>query len=166
MARFEAEQTVTQSLLERLIDRDPGVQSEPAPSRAQSVRLLKASLRRDVEWLLNTRRTPEPADDAYPELARSSFNFGLPDVTTLSYTSGKDRARLARMLESTLAVFEPRLDRIKVTALDPGTTNAHVLRFQIEGLLLMDPAPEHISFDTVLQLSSGEYQVKGEQSAG
>jgi type VI secretion system protein ImpF len=35
------------------------------------------------------------------------------------------------------------------------------LRFQIEGLLIMDPAPEHISFDTVLQLASGEYQVKG-----
>jgi type VI secretion system protein ImpF len=41
-----------------------------------------------------------------------------------------------------------------------------VLRFQIQGLLDMDPAPEHISFDTVLQLSSGEYQVRGEPSAG
>jgi type VI secretion system protein ImpF len=41
-----------------------------------------------------------------------------------------------------------------------------VLRFQIEGLLDMDPAPERISFDTVLQLSSGEYQVKGDPSAG
>jgi len=29
----------------------------------------------------------------------------------------------------------------------------------------MDPAPEMITFDTVLQLSSGEYQVTGEPSA-
>ena len=29
-------------------------------------------------------------------------------------------------------------------------------------LLLMDPAPEHISFDTVLQLNNGSYQVKGD----
>jgi hypothetical protein len=29
----------------------------------------------------------------------------------------------------------------------------------------MDPAPEHVSFDTVLQLTSGEYQVKGEPGA-
>ena len=36
----------------------------------------------------------------------------------------------------------------------------------IEGLLQMDPSPEHISFDTTLQLSSGEYQVKGDSSAG
>ena len=42
----------------------------------------------------------------------------------------------------------------------------HILRFQIEGMLDMDPAPEHISFDTVLQLSSGEYQVKGDPNAG
>jgi hypothetical protein len=30
----------------------------------------------------------------------------------------------------------------------------------------MDPAPELISFDTVLQLSSGQYQVKGDSGAG
>jgi predicted component of type VI protein secretion system len=32
--------------------------------------------------------------------------------------------------------------------------------------LEMDPAPEHISFDTTLQLSSGQYEVKGDPSAG
>ena len=37
-----------------------------------------------------------------------------------------------------------------------------VLRFQIEALLKMDPAPEQVLFDTVLQLNSGEYQVKGD----
>jgi type VI secretion system protein ImpF len=37
-----------------------------------------------------------------------------------------------------------------------------VLRFQIEALLKMDPAPEQVLFDTLLQLNSGEYQVKGE----
>ena len=66
MARWEPEQTVTQSVLERLIDRDPGAQSEPAPTRAQTVRLLRASVRRDLEWLLNTRRTPAAADEAIP----------------------------------------------------------------------------------------------------
>ena len=39
------------------------------------------------------------------------------------------------------------------------------LLFQIEGLLQMDPAPEQVSFDTTLQLSSGEYQIRGERSA-
>jgi hypothetical protein len=32
-------------------------------------------------------------------------------------------------------------------------------------MLQMDPAPEQVSFDTVLQLSSGEYQIRGERGA-
>ena len=53
-----------------------------------------------------------------------------------------------------------------MSLVDSGSNNGRQLRFQIEALLLMDPAPELISFDTVLELASGEYQVKGEQSAG
>lgn len=162
----EIEQNVTQSVLERLIDRDPASPADPPRSHAQSVRQLKISLRRDLEWLLNTRRNPEAATPSFPELQRSLFNFGLPDVTSLSHEASQDRLRLLQMLEATIATFEPRLARVKVTPLDPGRGAAHVLRFQIEGMLLMDPEPEHVSFDTVLQLSSGEYEVKGADGAG
>jgi type VI secretion system protein ImpF len=73
---------------------------------------------------------------------------------------------LVRALETAIAIFEPRLVDVKVTPVDISTTTTRVMRFQIEGLLLMDPAPEQVSFDTVLQLTSGEYQVKGEKNAG
>ncbi len=166
MARWEAEQTVTQSVLDRLIDRDPGTQSEPPPTRAQSVRQLRASVRRDLEWLLNTRCTPEPAGPEYEHLERSLFNYGLPDISSLQWNSPKDRSRLIHMLETAVELFEPRLDRVRVSALDPpGAGRIQVLRFQIEGLLKMDPSPEHIVFDTVLQLTTGQYQVKGESGA-
>ena len=69
------------------------------------------------------------------------------------------------MVESTIATFEPRLKRIKVTPLEAPRGTVHVLRFQIEGMLMMDPEPEHISFDTVLQLASGQYDVKGDAGA-
>jgi type VI secretion system protein ImpF len=166
MARQDPEQIVTQSVLERLIDREPESPTDSPKSYAQSVRQLKASLRRDLEWLLNTRRNPEAADQRMPELARSVFNYGLPDITSLSHESISDRQRLLQIVESTIATFEPRLTRVKVTPLDSGRGAIHVLRFQIEGMLIMDPEPEHISFDTVLQLSSGQYQVKGDASAG
>jgi len=166
MARWEAERTVTLSVIDRLIDREPKVSQEPPLSRAQSVRALKASLRRDLEWLLNTRRTPEPAEDEYEELPHSVFNYGLPDISGVHVQSIKDRQRLGRMLETAIAIFEPRLDRIKVTPLEMPSSRMPVLRFQVEGLLKMDPAPELISFDTFLQLTSGEYQVRGEASAG
>jgi type VI secretion system protein ImpF len=146
MARWEPEQTVTQSVLDRLIDREPESGSEAAPTRAQSVRQLKASLRRDLE--------------------KSLYNFGLPDATSLNWDSARDRGRLARMIEQVLGIFEPRLRGIRVAAIEAAAGAQHVMRFQIEGMLEMDPAPEHISFDTLLQLSSGEYQVKGDLSAG
>jgi type VI secretion system protein ImpF len=166
MARWEPEQTVTQSVLDRLIDRDPSSSSENAPTRAQSVRQLKVSLRRDLEWLLNSRRTPEAVGSEFQELEQSLYNFGLPDVTSLSWDSSRDRGRLARMIEQVLHTFEPRLKSIRVVAAESSAGAQHVMRFQIEGMLDMDPSPEHISFDTLLQLSSGEYQVKGDLGAG
>jgi type VI secretion system protein ImpF len=166
MARWEPEQTVTQSVLERLIDRDPAASSDPMPNRAQSVRQLKASLRRDLEWLLNTRRTPDAVGGEFRELEHSLYNYGLPDVTSLSWDSDRDRTRLARMIEQTLAAFEPRLRQVKVLSVEAAPGAQQIVRFQIEGLLEMDPSPELISFDTVLQLSSGEYRVKGDGSAG
>jgi type VI secretion system protein ImpF len=166
MARWEPEQTVTQSVLDRLIDRDPSTSSENALTRAQSVRQLKVSLRRDLEWLLNSRRTPEAVNGEFQELEQSLYNFGLPDVTSLSWDSSRDRSRLARMIEQVLQTFEPRLSGVRVVAVAAAPGAQHVMRFQIEGLLDMDPSPEHISFDTLLQLSSGEYQVKGDLGAG
>ena len=166
MARWEPEQTVTQSVLDRLIDRDPAATSENPPTRAQSVRQLKSALRRDLEWLLNSRRTPEAVNGEFQELEQSLYNFGLPDVTSLSWDSSRDRSRLGRMIEQVLHTFEPRLSGVRVVAVPSVAGAQHVMRFQIEGLLDMDPSPEHISFDTLLQLSSGEYQVKGDLGAG
>jgi predicted component of type VI protein secretion system len=39
------------------------------------------------------------------------------------------------------------------------------MRFVIHAALKMDPSPERVSFDTVLDLSTGQYAVKGESSA-
>ncbi|MCE5308064.1 MAG: type VI secretion system baseplate subunit TssE [Acidobacteriales bacterium] len=163
MARGDADIAVTTSLLDRLIDLDPGNQADPPATRNQSVRQLKASLRRDLEWLLNTRRTPEEAPETFEHLSHSLFNYGLADVTSLALNSPRDKARLLRTIENVLADFEPRLANVRVRALDEGDNGGpRVLRFQIEGLLIMDPAPEQIFFDSVMQLSTGACQVKGE----
>lgn len=133
-------------------------------TRPQSVRLLKAGLKRDLEWLLNTRRNPDEAKEAYPELKNSLFNYGLPDLTHYSISSARDMNRLAWLLEGCIGAFEPRLEGIKVL-MEPLTEGSRMLRFSIEGMLRMDPAPERVSFDTVLELTSGTYQVKGDGSA-
>lgn len=165
MPRWEPEQTVTLSFLDRLVDYDPKSPADPPPNRARSIRTLKASLRRDLEWLLNTRRRPDAAGKEFKELEKSLYNYGLEDVTSMSWAVHQDKLSLTRMIEQAVAVFEPRISRIKVVSLEAAAGAKHILRFQIEGLLDMDPAPELITFDTVLQLSSGEYQVGGEPGA-
>lgn len=161
MARFEPEANVTLSFIDRLIDLDPANPASEAPlTHAQSVRQLKASLRRDLEWLLNTRRHPDPAGEDSPELENSLYNYGLADIAALAVHSAEDQNRLLWMIESAVATFEPRIQAARVS-LEPVAPNSRVLRFQIEGLLMLDPAPERVSFDTVLELTSGEYAVKG-----
>jgi type VI secretion system protein ImpF len=165
MARADADLTVTQSLVDRLTDKEPRQTSDSPMTRAQSVRDLKRALRRDLEWLLNTRRNPEPAGESMRELSASLYNYGLPDFSTYSVNSPRDRSRLLLELENSVALFEPRLKDVRVTVVEAPSAGNRILHFQIEGMLQMDPAPEQVSFDTVLQLTSGEYQIRGEHSA-
>lgn len=161
MARpsLDANSAVTLSALDRLIDDDPETSVEAAPTRSQSVRQMKEAVRRDLEWLLNTRRIAVPPEESLKEVNRSLYVYGLPDFTAYSLNSAKDQSKLVRFLQSTVKLFEPRLANIRIVPLEDGAPGTRTLRFRIEGLLLMDPAPEHISFDTVLELTSGEYEV-------
>lgn len=156
----ESANAVTLSMLDRLMTKKSSTTGEVSITRSDSVRQLKDGVVRDLEWLLNTRRIAVPPDESLKELNRSVYTFGLPDFTAYSLNSPKDRAKLVRFLQATVKVFEPRLANVRVVPLDEGTPGARTLRFRIEGLLLMDPAPEHVSFDTVLELTSGEYEVR------
>ena len=159
MAQSDAVIAVTPSVLDRLIDRDPTTAVEAASTRSQSVRQVKEALRRDLEWLLNTRRIAVPPSESLKEVNRSVYVYGLPDFAAYSLNSPKDQARLVRFLHSTVKLFEPRLANIRILPLEDNTPGTRTLHFRIEGLLLMDPAPEHVSFDTVLELISGQYEV-------
>lgn len=166
MPRNAAESSATVSVLDRLIDADPKNSYELPMTRSESVRAVKAALRRDLEWLLNARRIAVEPPAAMKELNRSLYMFGLPDLVSFSLSSAKDRARLLRVLQNTVRLFEPRLANVHIVPLDQSDPGRHTLAFRIDGLLIMDPAPEHVSFDTVLELTKGEYVVKGEPDAG
>ncbi len=165
MTSGEAERPVRLSVLDRLIDPDPRAAADPPRTREQSVTELKAALLRDVTWLLNTRRVIEPAPDRYPELQTSVYHYGLPDITSLSGDSLEVRRRLARQVEETIRLFEPRLMGVKVTAADPKGENERRIRFVIEGILRTDPDPERVVFDTVFEPVSGAFEVGGDANA-
>ena len=154
LARAATETLVTQSVLDRLTQ----VEEWPA-TRNKSVRFFRDALKRDLEWLLNTRKPPLPELEAWPAARDSVINYGLPDISSLGLSSASDQRALRMAIETSLRIFEPRLTDVHVT-LESSDTVDRRLRFHIEGNMRLDPAPEEISFDTVLELSSGEYKVK------
>jgi type VI secretion system protein ImpF len=144
----EIERPVRPSVLDRLIDEDPRSNVEPPLTRAQSVRQFKTALRRDLEWLLNARRIITRVPDECPEVVRSVFTFGLPDITSLSKDSHESFERLARLIKSAIDVFEPRLGDVTVNLKEGGSKLLRDVHFVIDGILKLDPMPERVMFDT------------------
>ena len=160
MARIDEEVRIHLSVLDRLVDFEPEVKSEPPASRSKSLRQLKQALKRDLEWLLNTRCTFFVPEE-FPALADSLLSYGLPDFSTLSVRNTEDQHDLVRALETTLRRFEPRLEDVVISVVSSSPLE-RALRFRIEGRLKVDPVPEPVTFDTTLLLGSGNFAVKGE----
>jgi type VI secretion system protein ImpF len=154
LARSNTETLVTQSILDRLME----VEEWPT-TRTQSTRFFRDAVKRDLEWLLNTRQPPLPELAGYPGARASVINYGLPDISSLGLSNASDHRTLRIAIEGCLRNYEPRLMDVRVT-LEGSDTVDRRLRFHIEGNMKLDPAPEEISFDTVLELTSGEYKVK------
>ncbi len=166
MVKREIERTVQPSLLDRLTDDDHRSPADRQVSYGESLRLFKMGVQRDLEWLLNTRRVIEPSPPELVELGRSLYNFGLPDVTSLSRDSIAAKLKLLREVEEALAIFEPRLTNIRIAMVEAdGDQNRRELRFVVEATLRLDPTPEQVVFDTVLQFSSGQYDVEAPKDA-
>jgi type VI secretion system protein ImpF len=159
MPRPDYERAVEQSLLDRLTDLEPAARVEAHLSRAESLRRVRASVRRDIESLLNTVRTNE-APPGFLELQKSLYTYGIPDITSMSLESPQDGQRLLRSLEAAIAQFEPRLCNVRVTSYEKISRKRMSLEFHVEALLLIDPAPERLSFDTVFEVARGVYKVK------
>jgi type VI secretion system protein ImpF len=165
MAQRETTGPVTLTILDRLIDEEPKARTEAALTYSKSLAKLKVGLRRDLENLLNSRQNPDGVPESCVETAKSVHMYGFPDVSSLPANFLYDQNRLVSFLQETLNRFEPRLQGVKVT-LVPATDTSRVVRFVIEGMLMIDPTPEHVVYDAALELTSGSYQVSGDASAG
>ena len=162
MAKRELERTVQASVLDRLTDEDPRSTVDPRVTYAESLRAFKAGVQRDLEWLLNTRRTTDANVEALEEVRKSLYYFGMPDITSMSRDSLPERTQLLQQVEETLALFEPRLGQVRISMAEvEGELHRRELRFIVEATLRLDPTPEQVMFDTVLHFASGQIDVSG-----
>lgn len=159
MSRIKSEVRIKPSVFDRLLDFEPDVMREAPKTRAKSLRELKQAVRRDLEWLLNTRAFPEGIPARLEEVHESLAIFGLPEFSGTSIKNPSDQKRLVRALETAVRVFEPRLMDVRID-FDPPNEVERSLRFRIEAQLKVDPLPEPVTFDTILEIGRGEFEIK------
>jgi predicted component of type VI protein secretion system len=58
-------------------------------------------------------------------------------------------------------MFEPRLTQVAIVPREVQEQSRLILNFTIQALLMLDPVPEEVAYDTVCEVGRGEYQVSG-----
>jgi type VI secretion system protein ImpF len=161
MPRLDIEQPLVPSVLDRLVDLEPKISTEPPASRSRSLVQVKDAVKRDLEWLLNSRQVVADLPDDPGELGRSALTYGLPDLASASLNNPADQARLRRAIGEAIARFEPRLARVEVT-LEPAREHERAIHFRIDALLKVEPEPEPVTFDSLLKLDTKSFVVRGD----
>ncbi|MCK7598878.1 type VI secretion system baseplate subunit TssE [Microbulbifer sp. CAU 1566] len=116
----------------------------------QVLRQLREGVRRDLEYLFNTRFRCLSAPESHENLECSNINFGLPDLSTINLSSAESRKRFCREIERTIINFEPRIRSVKVTTQQNVDVEDPSIRFRVEAVLHINPASEVIVFDSAL----------------
>jgi len=160
MPRPDSEQPLVPSLLDRLIDLEPKISTEPAASRSRSLVQVKEAVKRDLEWLLNSKQAPG-ALTGLPYLDASVWSYGLADLSASSLLSVGDRERLRMAIAAAIRRFEPRLQEVEVTQVEAHASDCSI-RFRIDAMLRVYPAPEPVTFDSMLQLATKAFRVRGD----
>ena len=151
---------MTPSLLDRLQDDQPGASRDPEPVRGrQALQACIQAVRRDLENLLGTRRVHHGFPPTFTELPRSLADYGLPDMTAQNMASQRARDDFLRTVETTIRLFEPRLRNVRVRFADESESLDRTLRFRVEALLRLDPAPERVVFDSQLEPVTGAVRI-------
>jgi type VI secretion system protein ImpF len=162
MAELLPQERLQPSLLDRLTDDVPEARTESREARVLSLTQLRASVMRDVAWLLNTVNLSASQDlSAFRDAEHSTVNFGIPELAGRS-AAGRNVKELERAVRQALIDFEPRIlrDTLRVTVrLQPDQMSRHALTFVIEGDLWAQPVPLNIYLKTEVDLETGTVTV-------
>jgi type VI secretion system protein ImpF len=168
MARAARKDGLRPSILDRLIDDNPGdaVQwragDAPDRQRYMSLNEYRNNVRRDLAWLMNTANLTSVLNlEEFPEVESSVVNFGVPDISGLT-SSTVNANELQKSVKNIILRFEPRFVqkslRIHVE-INPDQLNNNALSFVIDGELRADPASVPISLRTELDLETGQVAI-------
>jgi type VI secretion system protein ImpF len=159
MAELTPKERLQPSLLDRLSDDEPERSQESREQRVLSPSRLRESVRRDLTWLLNNAHLAAVEDlEEFPHVARSTLNYGLPDLTGKT-ASTVDVIGLEKAIRKALWEFEPRLlkDSVRVKVLVSNEPmNHNTMCFSIDAELWAQPLPLRMYLQTSIDLETGE----------
>lgn len=162
MAELIPRERLQPSLLDRLTDDEPDKLQESRARRVMSMQKLREVVLRDLAWLLNAGSLAGTENlEAYPLVAASVLNYGLPDLAGHA-ASNLDIVELERLVRQVIWDFEPRLLRhtVKVRALThEDQMNRNAICFEIEGELWAQPMPLHLLVKAELDLENGSVTI-------
>ena len=149
-------QYIQHSVFDRL---DSAVDIGILGGRVADIQIVKQSVLRDVENLLNTRRIIIEPPSGYRYLNKSMYVYGLEDFVAKNPKSPDVRKALKNSIETTIKKFEPRLRHVTV-AFNDEEGNEQNLCFAVKATLYADPVHEPIYFDTWFSVNRGEYRIR------
>ncbi len=137
------------SLLDKLIDSDPMTNQEidyPA-STADSL----TSLLRDLESMLNSRIGWRNINEELLEVKYSILNYGLPDFSSMPYSSKEGQKQMCDTVYHAIRDFEPRLTNPLVRISDINSAVDRTLKLEISATCLIDKHLEEVRFDSEIE---------------
>jgi type VI secretion system protein ImpF len=166
MAQLTPKEKLQPSLLDRLTDLRPDVRISTGGVRVLSMEELRDGVRRDLGALLNATALGAVEDlSEFPEVLRSTLNFGMPDLSGKT-VSNMDAEEIERSLVKAIQEFEPRLisKSLKVKS-DAKDLKAHnTISIAIEADLWSQPLPQKLLLRTELDLENGEVNLQEEDT--
>ncbi len=157
MANIKKQDPITLSIFDRLSS-----ERHLVPEWEQgTVTELIATVERDLQNLLNTRKAVMNLSSHHDELHLSLLDYGIPDLTVININSSKQKDDFANALKKAIEHYEPRLKKVEVELLDTGNNIELILSFRITAVLQADPKPIPVVFDSSLLSHSRLFNVKG-----
>lgn len=147
-------------LFSHLLESGAGTQDATSANPSEALGILREAVRRDLEALLNARRRRLPSDPGLTEVVSSIAGYGIPDATSGAYAVEEAREALVRDVELTIRRFEPRLTNVVVTMLPDTDSFGRSLRMKVDAVLRVDPLPEPVTFETLLEPVSRDVDVR------
>lgn len=146
------------TVLDRLIDDMPGNSRESDQYRPMDLKKAMAVVIRDLENLLNSRRSITPVPAQFKAVNHSVAVYGLKDFTAENPSNPVALQLIRKDVERTISKFEPRLKNVKVQ-LVTGDEKERKLSFRVSGLLVVDPIRKPVAFDTYFDPARKEYVI-------